>query len=147
MVTKAQLARDAAKAKAKGHPSLLDRWLALGCGSVGVITTLCPHTPTFVIGGLLFAFLLLWHPAWSSWGLEGKKWRFLFLPIQAILFFAFGSFIWPRIVVTPNSVHFVANTSQQYDFAVTNQTENDVYEISVPIDVQGQSEDNFKLYL
>jgi hypothetical protein len=126
---------------------LLDRWLALGCASVGVIIALGPHTPIFIIGGLLFAFLLLWHPAWSSWGLESKKWRFLFLPIQAIFFIAFGYVIWPRLVITPASVHFVANTSQQYDFAITNQTENDAYEISVPIDVQGQPEDNFSLYL
>jgi hypothetical protein len=55
--------------------------------------------------------------------------------------------VWPRIVVSPKQVTFYANTSQQYDFAVTNQTEDDAYEISVPIDVQGQPEDNFSLYL
>jgi hypothetical protein len=120
------------------------------CGAIviGLVPFVLPKTSYWIVSALIAALILSFYPIWNCWGFQ-VSWtkRITFFLVSVAILSSVGVLVWPRIVVGPNQVPFSANTSQQYDFAVTNQTENDAYEISIPIDVQGQSEDNFSLYL
>jgi hypothetical protein len=115
---------------------------------IGLVAFALPRTAYWIVPDLIAAFIFSIYPIWNCWGFTAT-WtkRIAFFLVDIALLSLVGILVWPRIVVTPEKVTFVANVSQQYDFAVSNQTENDYYQISVPIDVQGQPEANFDLYL
>jgi hypothetical protein len=120
------------------------------CGAIviGLVAFALPRTASWIVPDLIVALIFSFYPIWNCWGFQiSWKKRIAFLLLNVAVLSSVGVLVWPRIVVSPKQVTFSANTSQQYDFAVTNQTENDAYEISVPIDVQGQPEENFSLYL
>jgi hypothetical protein len=105
-----------------------------------------PHTEFTTVWGLVLAFLVLIPLARYGY-IYRAKWYGVasLLTIHAFLLAALGWFIWPHIQVTPSHVHFAAGTEQQYDFAVSNPTERDFYQVHIPIPAPGQKEDNFGL--
>ncbi len=121
-------------------------WGAAGAAILGILTFILPHTEFTTAWGLVIAFFVLVPLALNGYQYKAK-WYVLtpLLVMHACLLGALGWWIWPRIQITPHSVRFSAYAEQRYDFAVSNPTEDDYYQIHIPIKASDQVEDNFGL--